>query len=113
MKHRPVYIYEIRNTATDERYIGATLNFNSRKAHHRTKLYRNTHQPALQASWNIHGQWKFEFAVLETTTFDKAKAREQFYIDKYRTRESGYGFNTANASGRRRPEYSTPAHGAA
>lgn len=59
-------IYEIRNTATQEVYIGRTNALTRRWHDHRRELRRGVHtSKALQAAWKAYGPDNFQLSVLE------------------------------------------------
>jgi group I intron endonuclease len=82
-------VYMIRNTATDERYVGQAKDIALRWAKHRYALNKGIHRSKyLQRSWDKHGESVFEFAALEMLSFplDKAAltACEQKWMDLFR-----------------------------
>lgn len=59
-------IYKIINQVNDKFYIGSTNNQYERFRTHRNKLRKNKHHCAhLQAAWNVYGEEKFIFKVIE------------------------------------------------
>lgn len=80
-------------------YIGGSTNLKRRKIDH-FKPYRINkfkHLPIYKAMLK-HGRENFEFEVIERTTEKDLKAREEYYINKYNTVESGYNvIRTAHA----------------
>lgn len=58
-------VYEIRNIATGDFYIGSSSNIERRLYDHRRKLSNNRHiNPHLQNSWNKHGADNFTFETI-------------------------------------------------
>ena len=75
-------IYEIRNAANGNRYVGSAVNFATRWSVHRVQLRRGTHHsPHLQASWNKHGEGAFEFRKLLVCKKSDLLMYEQRAID--------------------------------
>lgn len=76
-------IYKIRNTLTNEIYIGSALDLQKRKWHHLYELRHNKHHsPILQNSYNKNGKEIFIFEVVEDVKLDENLIpREQYYID--------------------------------
>jgi len=77
-------IYEIKNTLTNQRYIGSSVNIHSRWKLHLYQLKRNKHHSIyLQRVWNKYGEKHFEFNILETCEPIKETLilLEQKYID--------------------------------
>ena len=84
-------VYAIRNLVTGQVYIGQTVNWYYRKAHHRSNLKTRIHQnPHLQASFDLYGAGAFKYEVLETIS-DVAflEAYEQSYLSYYRSLPAG------------------------
>jgi len=75
-------IYKIRNTISDECYVGSAEYFKKRWWNHVHYLDRNEHHsPHLQRAWNKYGKNTFIFEVVEVV--DNIKfliEREQFWI---------------------------------
>ena len=58
-------IYQIRNLATDMRYVGQSVHIDRRLARERSELRHNKHHNRhLQRSWNKHGESAFIFEPL-------------------------------------------------
>jgi len=77
-------IYQIVNIETNERYIGCTKNFNSRKANHLYDLRKDEHKnPKLQQAYNEYGEENLAFLKLEYVSGSKKLLleREQYWID--------------------------------
>ena len=80
-------VYEIRNVATGDFYIGSSCNLKSRLAEHRWKLSNNRHVNAhLQNAWNKYGEENFEFLPIEFCENEVLTEREQYYIDTIKPR---------------------------
>lgn len=77
-------VYEIKNTLTNHRYIGSSVNIYSRWKLHLYQLEKNKHHSIyLQRVWNKYGKNHFEFNILETceSIRDTLVFLEQKYID--------------------------------
>lgn len=75
-----------------KRYIGSSVNISYRTSRHLLGLKKGKHcNLHLQAAYNL-GQ-KFSIEVLELCEETELVAREQFYIDQYRTMEKEFGYN--------------------
>lgn len=77
-------IYEIRNTATGDRYVGSALDVARRLEWHVARLRSGKHyNNRLQKAWSIFGEGVFVYWVLEKV-FDRDTiyAREQAHIDE-------------------------------
>lgn len=97
-------VYEIVCLSNGKRYIGSTTSsrgFLFRWTRHIRDLNLETHHSQkLQRAWNKYGSNQFVFRVLEYTTPDQAIPREQYYLDLYKTYNTGY--NIRNIAGDRR-----------
>lgn len=75
-------VYEIRNTDTNDFYIGSASDLANRKHQHFTALKANTHHNGhLQNSFNRHGADKFVFRVLFLCDRELLTYYEQLCID--------------------------------
>lgn len=95
-------IYCIHNIITDQRYIGQSINVDSRLRAHKRELAKNRHRNKhLQASFLAYGEASFSFYTLEETPpFQKTKEDidnlnwlEKFYISSYESTDRKRGFN--------------------
>lgn len=60
------FIYKIINQVNDKFYVGSTINTRERFRTHRKRLRKNHHHAKhLQAAWNMYGEDKFVFKVVE------------------------------------------------
>jgi group I intron endonuclease len=103
-------VYRITNIVTGKIYIGSTaVGFRSRCSGHQRWLKSGKHpNPALQNSWNLHGETNFRFEVLEHCEPEDAVACEQKWIDTLQPFED-VGYNLCRKAGsvlgiKRRPE---------
>lgn len=75
-------VYEIRNTVTGWRYIGSSVNIDSRIRGHKWHLKHHDHfSSKIQNDWDGLGEDNFVFTVLEKCEPKDILTREQFYID--------------------------------
>lgn len=87
-------IYSVTNKTTGKRYIGMSLQIESRFRYHRWSLVRgNHHNKKLQRAWNKYGSDDFTFDLLEI--FDDADTeqlvtREKHFIRLHDTFKNGY-----------------------
>lgn len=77
-------VYCIRNTITDERYVGQSKNIRARLRQHISDLNTGWHcNPDLQKSWKAHGEQAFAYSVLELLEDDTARIQgEKHYISE-------------------------------
>lgn len=91
------YIYKILNVATDDFYIGSSVNFKKRKWEHLNMLKKNEHHcQKLQAAWNEYGADAFEFELLEEVPDEEALRIEDTYLAQHAGTTACY--NTAFTS---------------
>jgi group I intron endonuclease len=88
-------IYGILNTATNKWYIGQSVNLQTRKWAHLTKLrkgqHRNTH---LQLAFNLHGESYFRFHCLEVLPNSaNLDTRERYWIAIKHASNPSSGYN--------------------
>jgi len=81
-------IYQIKNTITNDIYIGSALSFKKRKYYHIYDLKNKKHHSSiLQNSWNKYGCDVFLFSIIEDVPDNSNLiTREQFWIDKLNPR---------------------------
>lgn len=94
-------IYAIINLDTGKRYIGSTAeSFKRRWSRHKQQLRNNKHHsPHLQASWNKHTEFRFEFKILEFVKPEHCLIREQWWIDLFGVCDSELGYNICPTAG--------------
>lgn len=84
-------IYQILNTTNGKRYIGQSINIESRLSHHKEMLINNQHfNKHLQNSFNKYGLENFIFEVLEECNKEELSTRERYYIKLYNSMNEGY-----------------------
>lgn len=76
-------IYSITNKFNSKRYVGSTIDFDTRWYQHINTLEGNIHDnPYLQNAWNKYGADGFEFEVLEyVLDRNDLLVIEQYYLD--------------------------------
>lgn len=81
-------IYAIKNTITNDLYVGSALRFNNRKYYHIYDLENNKHHsPILQNSWNKYGSDAFVFSIIEDDINNSILLeKEQYWINKLHPR---------------------------
>lgn len=84
-------IYQILNATNGKRYIGQSINIESRLNHHKEMLINNQHfNKHLQNSFNKYGLENFIFEVLEECSKEDLSIRERYYIKLYNSMNEGY-----------------------
>ncbi len=88
-------IYKIENKINGKIYIGSSKNIENRFKEHKTMLRNNKHHSYyLQNSWNKYGESNFEFKKIEEiTNLSDLLSRESFYIEKFKSLDSNFGYN--------------------
>jgi group I intron endonuclease len=88
-------IYIIKNVLNNKVYIGSSLNIQKRWKYHIYYLkIKKHHSILLQRAWDLDGEEKFLFEILEALE-DKTLLlqREQYYLDLYKSYIPEYGYN--------------------
>jgi group I intron endonuclease len=95
-------IYRIRNTVTQESYVGSAADIGRRVHNHRRYLQSGCHQSLLLSqAWAQYGADSFAFETLEIVAdVNHLTEREQFWIDHLKAHRLGYN---ATHTARRRP----------
>lgn len=87
-------LYEIYNRINGKRYIGQSVRVRTRLLRHINLLNKNEHpNKHLQSSWNYYGTDYFNFRVLEYCDLEILDQKEDYYIAKYKSNDSQFGFN--------------------
>lgn len=87
-------IYMITNKINNKKYIGQSSNIYQRWTHHKSDLNNNRHHNChLQSSWNKYGKDNFDFTILEECEENKLDIREQYWIQKYDSYNTGYNLD--------------------
>lgn len=94
-------IYAIKNINTGGVYVGSTKYFKKRKSRHLRELRLGKHHSIyLQRSYNKHGEYCFDFQVIEDCHEDSLFERERYWIDQlkpiYNVGSVGGGDNYSN-----------------
>jgi len=75
-------VYIIKNTKTNQSYIGSSINMQKRCNAHRCLLNNSKHTNIkLQRSYAKYGEGVFVFSVLEFSNPGKIIERERFFVD--------------------------------
>lgn len=89
-------IYSILNIKTNKIYIGSSINLKSREYKHFWMLSNNRHDNLhLQKSYNKYGKECFIFNILELCEPNILADKENFYIKKYNSNNSDFGYNSS------------------
>lgn len=88
--HRPMGVYQIRNTVNDKMLIGASLDLPGILNKHKFQLKMGNHpNGALQAAWNEFGAESFAFEILDEITPKEGRDHreelaflEELWLDK-------------------------------
>lgn len=96
-----VTLYQIRNTVTDQKYIGITNSYDLRKIQHQKLLrIKSHHCLALQVAWSKFGEDKFVFEIAYQVPFiDNAQRR---LIEKVAILTNDNIYNTASITQQKR-----------
>lgn len=96
MENKLVGIYAFHSQVSSRRYIGQSRNLEVRRKEHIRSLARGDHHSRhLQRSYLLHGKESISYSVLEYCEIDVLTAREQYWLDWYRS--SGI-YNSAPAA---------------
>ena len=84
-------IYKIICTATNEVYIGQSVEIKRRWATHKRELKNNIHyNKHMQSTYNKYGEQTFVYEILELCPASKLDEREKFYIKLFDSRNHGF-----------------------
>lgn len=88
-------VYKIENLVNGKVYIGKSKNIGVRWSEHRSELNKGTHiNPHLQSAWYKYGEPNFRFDVIyKAIDDDDALKHEEYYIAKYKSDNSLFGYN--------------------
>ena len=96
-------IYKIQNNIDQKVYIGSSVNLDYRRTKHFWMLKKGIHDnDYLQNSFNKNGETSFIFEVLENCDEEMLIDRENFYIEKFNSNNSSFGYNLARVSDSRK-----------
>jgi group I intron endonuclease len=95
-------VYSILNNVNGKRYVGSSVDIETRMLTHRSKLRTGKHHSSkLQRAWDKYGESAFEFSVSLLCAGDNCFMYEQIFIDFYES-AGRRGYNVApNAGGTR------------
>jgi hypothetical protein len=66
LSHRPMGVFQIRNTANDKVFVDSSTNIPGKINRHKFTLNLGSHaSKSLQADWTEHGELRFEFETIE------------------------------------------------
>lgn len=91
-------VYAIRHIASRKVYVGSasSRSIYRRWAQHRLDLRCGVHHSRyLQRAWDKYGAGAFEWLVLERCSPDRCLAREQVWMDFYRSFDPASGYNVS------------------
>jgi len=92
-------IYKITNVETHRFYIGSSKNIDGRWVEHRRNLNDGCHvNQKLQNAWNLYGEGKFRFDVIELVDLGQLIIREQFYLDTFKPYLRDVGYNICSTA---------------
>lgn len=92
-------VYGIYNTVNNKMYVGSSKNIASRISSHKHLLKYNKHSNKyLQNAFNKYGENNFKAIVLRVCKIQNLLRVEDFYITKYNTLNSKFGYNLTLAS---------------
>ena len=101
-KNKKSGIYCIENIVTNKKYIGQSVDIDTRWKKHKYELNRDNHKNKyLQSAWNKYGEDKFKFYILELCSEEELDEKEIYWIEHYNTvdRELGYNLKTGGSGG--------------
>ena len=101
MNFRPFYVYEIKNTVNNKRYIGRTVHLKGRWRAHTSRIRNSTHPSAIGDAIKKHGVQNFKFSVLSICSTAQEYCRQEIlYILKKNTlAPNGYNLTTGGRGG--------------
>jgi group I intron endonuclease len=92
-------IYKITNTKDGRVYIGSAIKPIDRWSVHRSRLNSGTHHSMrMQRAWLRDGADVFEFSIIEEIEPSAMLAREQFWMDHFRSFGEGYNMTLVAGS---------------
>lgn len=87
-------IYMIKNLVNGKKYIGQSVDIDTRRRSHFYHLRDGSHRnPYLQKSFDKYGEEAFEFIVLEECPRELLDEKEDFYMKKYNSLVEENGYN--------------------
>ena len=93
-KERKSGIYCIENIITNKKYIGQSVDIDTRWKKHKYELNRDNHKNKyLQSAWNKYGEDKFKFYILDLCSEEELDEKEIYWIEHYNTVDRELGYN--------------------
>lgn len=93
-------IYQIRNTITGKRYVGASQNIEARWQQHRHAMRRRNHENSkLMSDWHTYGEDVFEFSILEVVEDADMLATREFDYISLMQQDGSVLYNRVNSVG--------------
>lgn len=95
---RGTVVYKITNLANNKVYVGHTVDIRKRVKDHRQGLIKGIHHSShLQKSYNKYGIDNFEVSIIEFCNNDDVIAREQYWMNHFKSNDRQFGYNFADA----------------
>lgn len=93
-------VYVIRNLINHKVYIGSSKDIRKRLLEHKRLLKLKKHvNRHLQSAYNLYGESCFEFKIITNCPLHDRIAREQYYMDLFKSYEDTYGYNIESVAG--------------
>jgi group I intron endonuclease len=88
-------IYVIKNKINSKVYVGSSKSVYYRWAgQHKPRLKKSKHENVhLQHAWDKYGENNFEFLILEECEASALLAREEYWIEHYKSWDRKFGYN--------------------
>lgn len=87
-------IYMIKNKINNKKYVGQSSDIYWRWMRHKSDLNNNRHHNKhLQSAWNMYGEENFNFEIIEICDESNINRKEQYWIEKYDSYNSGYNLD--------------------
>lgn len=87
-------IYSITNKIDGKKYIGQSVDIESRFFQHKSELRSDIHSNShLQHSWNKYGEENFLFEIITECTIVELDDLEKYYIDVNNCMDPEFGYN--------------------
>lgn len=94
-------IYRCVNINDGRSYVGQTNSLQKRKKEHLQALKNHRHGNShFQRAWDLHGEYNYEWQVVETCPLEELDELEIYWIDRYDAFRDGYN-NTVGGGGAR------------
>lgn len=94
-------IYRCVNINDGKSYVGQTSSLSKRKQEHLALLRRGCHSnQQLQRAWDKHGDYNYDWFVVETCSEEELDELEVYYIDHYDAYRYGYNHTIGGGGAR-------------